>query len=80
MTVDSKVNNKLMFHTPDDRSYLCSNIGEISLFAQMEWDYDKAAPLTVGNTTVHATHVQFDAFRNIEKDISVESDFRVSKA
>ena len=63
--IDSKENEKLMFHTPDGRSYLCADVGTISLFAQMNWDYDKAAPHDVQNTTVHATNVQFDAFRNL---------------
>jgi len=65
LTIDSKKNDKLMFHTPNDKSYLCADVGEISLLSQMKWNYTKMAPHDVENTTVSALHVQFDAFRNI---------------
>ena len=64
-----------MFHTPDDRSYLCADVGAISLFATMNWDYDRAPPHDVQNTTVHATNVRFDAFRNVPP--SVPKGYRV---
>ena len=67
-----------MFHTPNDRSYLCADVGEISLNAHMDWDYDKFTPLKVINTTVRAKHVQFDAFRNIAN--GSPTGFRVIKA
>jgi len=67
--IDSKESKQLMFHTPDDRSYLCADVGAISLFATMNWDYDKAAPHDVQNTTVHATNVRFDAFRNVPPSV-----------
>jgi len=65
LTMDSKKNDKLMFHTPNDRSYLCADVGKVSLLSQLKWNYTKMAPHDVENTTLRALHLQFDAFRNI---------------
>jgi len=65
LSMDSKQIDRLMFHTPNDNSYLCADVGEVSLISTMKYNYTTSLPLTVDNTTMHALHVQFDAFRNI---------------
>merc|ERR1712061_184740 len=74
--IDSKVRKQLMFYTPDDKSYLCADVGAISMYATMNWNYDKTTPHDVRNTTIHATSVHFDAFRNVPH--SVAPGFRVA--
>ena len=57
-------NDKLMFETPQCGSYLCADTGILPLFSQMTWDYEGAASFEMHNTSVSATNVQLDAFRN----------------
>lgn len=72
LILDSKLNDKLMFHTPNDRSYLCADVGQFSLVSTIQYDYPKFPEHSVENTTVHATHVQFDAFRNLPTHVPKE--------
>jgi len=76
LTYDSKNITKLMFHTPNDKSYQCADVGKISLSSSMQWNYTKMASHDVANTTANALQVQFDAFRNIGN--SIPDKFRVS--
>jgi len=79
LTFDSKEVSKLMFHTPNDKSYQCADVGKISLISSMQWNYTKMASHDVSNTTANALQVQFDAFRNIKALANVIPDqFRVS--
>ena len=61
--MDSKQIDRLMFHTPNDNSYLCADVGEVSLISTMKYNYTTSLPLTVDNTTMHALHVQFTLFK-----------------
>ena len=65
-----------MFHTPNDKSYQCADVGKISLSSSMQWNYTKMASHDVANTTANALQVQFDAFRNIGN--SIPDKFRVN--
>ena len=68
-----------MFHTPNDKSYQCADVGKISLISSMQWNYTKMASHDVSNTTANALQVQFDAFRNIKAVANVVPDqFRVN--
>ena len=75
LIMDSKKIDKLMFHTPKDKSYQCADVGKISLLSAMQWNYTKMAPEHVDNTTIKALHVRFDAFRNVVNGI--KGEFRV---
>jgi len=72
LVMDSKKIDKLMFHTPKDKSYQCADVGKISLSSSMQWNYTKMAPEHVDNTTIKALHVRFDAFRNVVNGIKGE--------
>jgi len=65
LVMDSKKIEKLMFHTPNDKSYQCADVGKITLSSSMQYNYTKMAPEHVANTTVKALDVRFDAFRNV---------------
>jgi len=78
LTFDSKEISQLMFHTPNDKSYQCADVGKISLISSMQWNYTKMAPHDVSNTTANAFQVHFDAFRNIPEDNNKSDQFRVS--
>ena len=65
-----------MFHTPNDKSYQCADVGKISLSSSMQWNYTKMASHDVANTTANALQVRFDAFRNIGN--SIPDQFRVN--
>ena len=65
-----------MFHTPNDKSYQCADVGKISLSTSMQWNYTKMASHDVANTTANALQVRFDAFRNIGN--SIPDQFRVN--
>eukprot|EP00088_Acartia_fossae_P020455 TRINITY_DN22040_c0_g1_i1.p1 TRINITY_DN22040_c0_g1~~TRINITY_DN22040_c0_g1_i1.p1 ORF type:complete len:274 (-),score=60.01 TRINITY_DN22040_c0_g1_i1:581-1402(-) len=77
--------NSLEFQTPVNRSYLCLNVGVISMHAEL---HDSSEPATasgeiVNNATFTAKNVQFDAFRpdDIEKNVlqtPLDCDFRPS--
>ena len=77
LTIDSKKMDKLMFHTPNSKSYKCSDVGKISLLSGLQWNYTNMAPTSLQNTTVSVLQVQFDAFRNVDNGVS--GTFRVSK-
>lgn len=57
-----------MFKVPVGRSYLCSDIGQISMYTHLHYDFpdEPKQGQTLMNTTVSALHVQVDAFRTKE--------------
>lgn len=65
LSFDYKPPEGIMFDSPQENSYQCKEIFVGQLEAALTWNYTQNIQQSVKNATIHATDVQFDAFRNI---------------
>ena len=63
VSVDSGEVQNILFHTPLDRSFTCSEWGSTQLKTKATTEADSKVPISLANSTVHTSMLKFDAFR-----------------